>query len=451
MSALSNSLGDIGSPARKFLLFVSINVISWQCLVGPAQVIFARQIGMPPSWIGWLQSFTPLCGVLILFTVPMVERLGPKRLLLWTWFGRSSAAAVIFLAPAAVALWGPRGAWYVLILAAFGFCLVRGLGMGGWFPWLHENVPGSRRGLYFSLETIISNVGSILWAFAVGAYLHDGATLEKFLWIYGFGILAGFMCLWLIWKIPGGRQAHLPARTLKSSAAYLRALRDKPFAIYCVKSSAGLVCLSFLGAANILYLKEEIKMPPDLIMYASAAGSLAIALTIRSWGHFADRNGGPRSMFLTLTGHSLAAIGWLTLIPGTLWSQWAVWPVFVLGCVFSAAFCMALNREMLCLIREENRVAYSNLFVIMNSLAAGVTPIFVGWMIDAWGLRGFQLCFALAVGCGLVCAVWCRMSPRELRQHVAYSGAMILTQTPLRTLARIFWVTIGLDDDETRK
>ncbi|HNT90018.1 MAG TPA: hypothetical protein PKL84_19295, partial [Candidatus Hydrogenedentes bacterium] len=121
---------ELAPPGRRFLYFNFFNVISWQCVVGPAMILFARKIGMPASWVGFLISFMPLTMILVLFTVPLVNRLGPKNVMMKGWLSRNLIMSTVFLMPLAVRFWGPRAGWYVLTGATLGFCIVRAVAVG---------------------------------------------------------------------------------------------------------------------------------------------------------------------------------------------------------------------------------------------------------------------------------------------------------------------------------
>ncbi|MCL4219528.1 MAG: hypothetical protein KJ052_21315, partial [Candidatus Hydrogenedentes bacterium] len=62
---LLRSIGDLDRGPRRFLLFTGFNVVSWQCIVGPALILLARYIEMPASWVGLLISFMPLSTLLV--------------------------------------------------------------------------------------------------------------------------------------------------------------------------------------------------------------------------------------------------------------------------------------------------------------------------------------------------------------------------------------------------
>ena len=57
---------------RRFLFFVAVNVVSWQNIVGPAMVLFARKIDMPEFLVGLLLSIMPFAQLLVLVTMPML-------------------------------------------------------------------------------------------------------------------------------------------------------------------------------------------------------------------------------------------------------------------------------------------------------------------------------------------------------------------------------------------
>ena len=46
-----SGLQELEPAPRRFLFFIVFNVVSWQCLIGPVLVLFARKIDMPPSWV----------------------------------------------------------------------------------------------------------------------------------------------------------------------------------------------------------------------------------------------------------------------------------------------------------------------------------------------------------------------------------------------------------------
>lgn len=440
---VSNLLELDGAP-RRFLFFCFFNVVSWQCIAGAVLVLFAREIGMPVSWVGFLQSFMPLSTLLAAFTVPLVTYLGPKRLMSRTWLSRNLAACLVFLMPWAVTKWGAHAGWYVLMIATMGFCLTRALGVAGWFPWLHEVVPDRQRGIYFSAEAAVTHLINIGVLFLQGLILSHNPGIGRFLVIYGIGVAAGLASLVWMYRVPGGLGVKGAATPHGSETSYGAVLRDRQFLRFVVTASLCFSIFSWYGSSIVLYMRDAIRLEPNRILFITTAGSLAILLTIRAWGRFAESRGSGPAMFKTLSAHSLAALFCLTLVPGTRWAALALAPTVVLCSIFGAAFWVATHRALLNHVKESGRAAYTSIWIVGTALASGFTPIVVGFIIEHGNLWGFRACFAVSGLAGL-CGAWaCQSVVRDGPPVIQSPAELLRPAIPLRTLARIVWITVGL-------
>ncbi|MCX5759730.1 MAG: hypothetical protein NTU83_14745, partial [Candidatus Hydrogenedentes bacterium] len=296
-----SGLQELDPAPRRFLLFIVFNVVSWQCIIGPALVLFARKIDMPPSWVGFLISFTPLSMLLVVATGLLVTRYGAKRVMFVAWTLRNMIACLVFAMPWAMARWGAASGGYVLMAATFGFCLMRAVGAGGWFPWLHEVVPEPQRGAYFSSEAAISQLLSVGIALFQAWVLRGDPGPERFIAIYAVGIAAGFISTIWMYRIPGGRGSPTPVTIRSDVAAYRRTLSDRPFILFVIVASLCFSATSWLGSASVLYLRDALGISSRFIMIVMAASSVCIMLTIRPWARFAEPNGSAQAMYLSLT------------------------------------------------------------------------------------------------------------------------------------------------------
>ena len=443
---LVQAIHELDRAPRSFLAFVVFNVIGWQCVLGPMLVLLARRIDMPPSWVGALLSLMPLSMILVLGTVHIISRVGSKRLMFTAWLTRNVIICGVFLIPWVFNAWGPRAAWYVLFGTTLGFCIARAIGAGGWWPWLHELVPPNQRGLYFSVETMVSHLVSVAVLSIQAIILLESHSLGRYLSIYALGIVAGLISLAYIVRIPGGKGACAETGRPETFVSYFRALSDLPYLRFLIVSALSFSCLAWYTASAVLYMRDMLGLSSGYIMAITSAGSLGILMTIRAWGRFADHSGSAQAMFKTLTGSSLAALLFLALVPDADWSRWAVLPVFGVAAVFVAAFNVAANRANLTFIRSAGLVGYTNAWIIFTSIALGVTPIVVGNVIGAWGLTGFRICFAMAGIGGLVCAVLCRLTVPDGAPVALSVTRLINPVLPVRTLARIAYITVGLHE-----
>ncbi|MBM3290017.1 MAG: MFS transporter, partial [Candidatus Hydrogenedentes bacterium] len=282
------------------MFFIVFNVVSWQCIVGPALILFARSLDIQPSIVGFLISFMPLSMLLVGLTVPLVNHYGPKRVMLTGWLLRNLLACAVFLIPVARG-WGLHYAQYLLMASILAFCVLRAMGAGGWLPWLHELVPVTQRGTYFSMEAAVTQLTSVGVALIQAVLLTGPASDWRFLMVYAIGIGAGLVSLVWMALIPGGGPMPAPATPEISYRAYGAALRDRAFVAFVLTASLGYSALTWLlGSALVLYMRDALGMAPGVIMSVTAAGSMGIFLTIASWGRFADYAGSASAMFWSM-------------------------------------------------------------------------------------------------------------------------------------------------------
>ncbi|MBI4556436.1 MAG: hypothetical protein HY706_02540 [Candidatus Hydrogenedentes bacterium] len=445
-----SSIRELDSAPRKFLLFTTFNVISWQCIVGPALVLFARKIDMPASWVGFLISFMPLSMVFVLGTTPLVTWLGSKRLMFTTWMLRNLIAGVVFLMPWAVAHCGTRAAWYVLLGATLGFCLMRAAGAGAWFPWLHEVVPENQRGAYFSAEASVAQMVNIGVILGQGLLLRGDPDVGRFLIIYAVGIVAGLVSLIWMYRVPGGDSVDEGLTWQESYSAYRAAFSDRAFLWFVVTAALCFSCTSWLGSALVLYMRDALGLSSRTIMILMAAGSVGVLLTIRHWARFAEHSGSGATIFLSLSGHSIIALTFLVLAPGVPGTFYALGPVLVLGTIFGGAQWMAAHRAMLNYVKTSARVGYTNLWTVGTALTMGITPILAGQIIDAWGLWGFRTCFLIAGLAGFLCALASRTVVRDGAAADALERKL-RAPAPVITLAKIIGITLGIHKSNRRQ
>jgi len=453
----------LSQPPRRFLIFGALNVFNWFSIVGPVIVLFARKIEMPASWIGFLMSFLPLSTLLVIVTIPLVMRLGSKRLLVITWALQSAVAGLIFLVPWALEHRGPHAAWSVMLAAILGFCIARATGIGGWFPLLHDIVPKREQNRFFSTEMALAQGCIVVATLAQALVLGKDPTMGRFLFINGFGITAGFVSAFWLTRVPGGESTHDPIKGASSFAAYRAVFRDRGYFIFVLTTVVCFSCFAWINASVVLYMRDQLHFADLPIMLCMGAGNLGVLMTIHFWGRFADHSGTGYAALLAMLGHSAAALCYLLLPPSAPWSAWLFPPVLVATTLLGAAYWTISHRYMISLVDKEHKVGYTNLWIVGTAIAMGVTPIITGYFIDHFHLAGFRLAFAIS-GIGGILAGLANFWVVHHRTPIRHAlDELVNPMLPVRTLARIAWVTVGLhssnrnvpmdddDDDEFRE
>lgn len=409
-------------------------------------ILLAREIDMPASWVGFLISFMPLSTLMVVLTVPLVMSWGSKKLMFTAWMFRNVVSCTVFLMPLAIFYYGQRAGWYVLMTSTLLFCVIRAIGAGGWFPWVHEVVPRDQRGLYFSMETAQNHFINVLVILGQGLFLSRNPTVNQFLIIYAIGITAGFISLAWMRRVPGGGAVVEVSESIHAGyTGYERMLRDKPYILFILTAALSFTSNSWLGSATVLYMRDVLGMPSNAIMAIVAASSAGILLTIRAWGRFAEHSGSSMTMTLALLGHGVASLACLGVLPGAWWAFPVLVAVMVSASVFNAALWMAAHRAMLNYVPHTGRVAYTNLWTVGTAIALGVTPILVGQVIHLGDMHGFQTCFVIS---GFTCFVAAACSRLIVHDAVPFQGLTTLfdLSLPFRTFARIAWVTLGMHE-----
>ena len=439
-----STLLELDTGPRTFLYFITFNLVSWQCVVGPTLVLLGRKIGMPASWIGLLISFMPLSMILVLLTGLLVTRYGPKRVMLVAWFMRNALACSVFAMPWAMTEFGPRSAWYVLMTATLGFCLMRAIGAGGWMPWLHEIVPEKQRGSYFSAESAVSNLLNVVVVLIQGRILQGDPGVWRYLFVYGIGIASGFASLLMMSRVPGGHAQPVAARAPGGAyGQHLGALKDKPYMAFLLIAALCFSSLAWYGSAVVLYMRDALLVSPGVILYLTAGCSLAVMLTIGFWGRYADHAGSPHAMALSLTGAGLMALGCCLVLPHMKGMLVALAVVFVVSGIFGSAFWATINRAMLGYLNPAERIGYANLWTVFTSLSA-ITPIIAGHVIEKFGMWGYRACFLLGAFSSFVCAVGSLYLVRKEKEFEFPWKQCPFYELPFRFVFSVAQISVGL-------
>jgi len=441
-------IASIPPAPRKFLLFSMLNLVSWQCIVGSVLVLFGRSIQMPPSWIGVMLSFLPLSMILVFFSIPAVEKFGPRKLMLTTWLLRNLAATLVFLIPVALRWWRQDTAWYILMFAILSFSIIRAVGVGAWYPWLHELVPRENLGTYFALESIWVQLLTVLVTLVVARILGWGQGLQRFYWVYGVGITAGLISVWYATRIPGGNRRLTVSAKRRRFMALQDAVADLHYRRFILTVILSMSSLMWVSVASVLYLRDVLLLRDQRIMIYMAAGALAVAGFVQFSFKAIDRRRNHTIMALFMGIQVITAFAWFALNPVSASTPLLAAMLVVLGAVINAGFVMVATKAMMGLVPQEECVGHTTLWMAGLSVANGIPPILAGWLIDLFRFDGYRACFLLSAAGGLIVAVlWYRfpMDDVALPDDI---HLFIRPQQPLRTLQRITWMLLGIRKKE---
>ena len=124
-----------------------------------------------------------------LAVAPLVNRFGPKAIMLTGWTARTVVAVFLLVVPAAAARYGPAGATNALLGIIGLFCLFRALGMSSWLPLLQEIVPVGLRGEFVGRLEVLRHVSIIAASLLTALYLLGTRDLGPFLHVLAVGVV----------------------------------------------------------------------------------------------------------------------------------------------------------------------------------------------------------------------------------------------------------------------
>lgn len=430
------------APLR-FLFFSAGNVMSFQCVVGTVLILFCRYIEMPAHLVGWTISFNAFSGALAVFTVPLVSRFGPRLVLMLAWLLRTVAILPVLTMPLVQYRYGEEAAWYLLMGCTFAFSFLRGLGVGGWYPFLRETLPRHQRGLFFSAEMSLTHLVNITLSLLVSATLVGNPSVYRFLLIYGAGIVAGFVSIYLLHRVPAPVRDDYELQTPSDSGSFQKTFRNKEFMRFVWLSAAAVGATLLMATTEVLYLRDGLGFSAGFVMLLAAGGSLAVAITIQHWGHYTDNVGSPHSMFLTLSGSGWVGLAWPWVVAQWEITPFLVWPFVMAGYLLNAAYWTSMHRGFLDHVPDEERLHYTNVWLVAVSLAMGAMPILAGATIEAFGIWGYRLNFLLGGASCLYIGSKCADLPNLESPGVRHLRYLIRPTQPARTLGRLVWVSLG--------
>lgn len=402
-------LEALDAGPRRFLAFILLNVLSWQCLIGPVLVLHARALGVDRGSVGVLYSLLFFAGVLGVLTKGLAERYGSKRLLMAGWTARNLLVLPVVLTPLVMLKWGAGPAAVLLFVTSGLFSMTRALAGIAWLSWLHEIVPPAQLGRFFAAETVVTRLLAV--AFGVFAFFVLGRNppLWRFAAVAGLGVSFGLLSIRVLRRVPGGGPAAGGGEVAWSG--FREVLRDRMFMGFlgCV------AWFSFVyvgqGLLVVLLLRDELSLGPGLILLLTTCGNVLAVSTSTRWRRIADRHGSAKVMATAglLVVLCLIVIGCL---PGGRAPLVLVAAVCALLPVAESGNYVAASRGYMLRMRPEMRHATNAVWGAGTALPGGISAVMMGfwlrsgltghYVIAAWGyalimLIGVWLCLRLPV------------------------------------------------------
>lgn len=364
--------------------FSFFNAVSFQIILGPPVILYAKSLGATSTVLGLIAALTPLLTTLQLVAARFLHRTGYRRFVLAGWGARSFFTLCVAVLPLLPGL-SPGARLVLLVASLFCFNFLRGFASGAWLPWLAALVPEDVRGRFLSRDQAFMHLGCLA-ALVASAWIMAG-TVEpgEYAAVFGLGLLSALVSLWFIHRIP---EVGSPEELRKSGVPvpWGAMLRYPPFARLLWFTTAYMAVIGSLGVFTVEYLVVREKFSEGMILLLGALAFVGAIAGLLLAGPRLDRTGSKPWLRGALLLVSCVIGGWLLVslawLPG--------WPVLVgvlnfLGGVAGALFGVANTRIIMGSVPVMGRNHFFALFTVVSGLGLGGAPMAWGVVLDTLG------------------------------------------------------------------
>ena len=367
--------------AHWFSLF---NAVSFQIILGPPIIVFAKSIGASSTVLGILVSFTPLMTVFQLPAAQFLGRYGYKQFVLMGWGLRTIFIFIVMAVPLLAFL--DNTSKLALVLAAlFFFNLLRGISSAAWMPWIATLIPEESRGIYLSRDQIFMQTGSRLALVTSSLVMTGKVAPWEYSLVFLLSAAGATLSLFFIRRIP---DVAAPESVRKSSepGPWKAILAFPPFRKLLVFNVLFMAVIGSLGVFTIEYLREFPKFDVSLVLSLSSISFIGALVSLPFIGRLVDDIGSKPVLACALALFCVVIAGWFLIAAGFLpCSMWTVGVLNFLSGVAGANFNLANGRIVMATMPELGRNHFFALFTVITSLGLGAAPVIWGVSLDFVG------------------------------------------------------------------
>ena len=352
---------------------------------------FAIQLGANNFIIGLLASIGPLSQLLQLPAIFLVERIRNRRAI--TVVG-ALISRLTFLVIAALPFIAPPklASVFLVILLTINSSLGAMAGCS-WNSWVRDLVPERVMGKYFSRRLSYAMAAGIIISLIGAAYLDIWGRHMPEHKAMGYSVL---FCIGVMFGMIGITQmSRIPEQTmLKSDHGGLFKMLAKPFKEPNYRKLIFFMCswnfaVNLAGPFFMVYMLRRIGLSMSWVIGLSILSQVVNFAFLRIWGQFTDRFSNKSVLAVSCPLMLVAIFAWpFTTMPEryVLTIPILIFIHIVLG-ASSAGITLATGNIALKLAPKGRATVYLATNTVMNSIAAGLSPILGGLFVDFFTVR----------------------------------------------------------------
>ena len=296
---------------------------------------------------------------------------------LWLLFGL--IPVIVPQEPAGLAL------WTLIFLLGISSCCSAAINVC-WFPWLSDLAPLSIRGRWFSIRDTAIAACNLGFGLLVARLLDTLPEDTRYIIIFLLGGTVGIIdmiCFGFCKEVYSA-----PPQRLRLQSVVGEILKNKPFLRLMIMWTAWCFCSNLCGPYLARYSVNEMGLSfTQMMVFGTAAASIATILMITFWGRALDRFGCRSVMVVAALAASLSDGFYLFSVPG------GVIPVMLrnfVGAMFWSGSNLAANSMQLSASPDDKRPSYIAVFACVTSLlGTALGSLTGGVLLEAWQNAGW--------------------------------------------------------------
>ncbi|MDX2110728.1 MAG: MFS transporter [Verrucomicrobiota bacterium] len=284
-----------------------------------------------------------------------------------------------------------------LLLLYLGVASLFGaLGGVGWTSWVQEWIPRRIRGKYFGLRNRVANLANVGFLLIVGVYLeYVGNNLNGYIAVF---ILAGIL------RVIGfyyQQSVHSkPSQTdAVHAGGWIQRLRDMAaapmFLRFVIFGALMTFWMNFTGPFGPVFMYEQLDLSVARVTLLVVIGTLGSAISWPIWGHYCDRLGCKPVIFASIILWESQNYCWAFI---TKDFAWILFPMWFWGGLTATGFFLGNFNMLLKLIPRASKTTGISINLAITSLAAAMSPVLAGFILDWVSRSGHDLDMAYRIG-----------------------------------------------------
>ncbi len=362
---------------------------------GAFLVAFAVELGASNLVIGLLAAIGPLSQLLQLPSIFLVEKIRNRRAIVVI---TSILSRICWLLIALIPfLFGAKVGVIILLISMIANSTLGAISGCSWNSWMRDLIPQDMLGSFFSKRMRISTGVGILLSLVAAVYLDAWKKFMPNHQMQGYSILflggfaAGFLGIYYLYKTP---EKQMPV--LKDKVNILRLLA-KPFKDENFRKLIAFMC-SWNFAVNLaapffmVYMLRRLGLSMSFIIGLSILSQVMNFAFLRIWGKYTDRFSNKSVLAICGPLFIISILAWtFTTMPEKYFLTIPLLIVIhiVMG-LSSAGVSLASGNISLKLAPEGQATVYLATNTIVNSIAAGISPILGGKFADFFSGRQLE-------------------------------------------------------------